>query len=209
MLLEIEVNGTLRKEDVPKGMTMFLTSNSTWHGVVTETWPQFRPTEINVDLTDPTTLNYIILTRNTELLFQNGVESTEDCFWQDILATDCPFKCSVYFNDLPKCRTVKEWNCVRRQMNSDVWTRCMLKKHGLKFRQKDSQLQTYKEGNSSLVRIELWSMQKEIEEEVNVITFPGLIGSLGGSLGLFFGFSMFASFIYAMENGCKWISSKF
>ena len=164
-------------------------------------------TEIKVDFFQPYTMTYIILTRNTELLFQDGVESTENCFWQEILKTNCSFKCCVYFNDLPKCRTVEEWKCIKSQWNSNVWTDCVLKKRGLKFRQKDSNFQIYTEGDTNLIRIELWSMQKEIEEEVDVITFSGLIGSLGGSLGLFFGFSIFATFINSMEHCSKWISS--
>ena len=36
----------------------------------------------------------------------------------------------------------------------------------------------------------LWSMTKEIREEDDIITLPGLIGSVGGSLGMFFGFSI-------------------
>ena len=45
----------------------------------------------------------------------------------------------------------------------------------------------------------MYATQQEIEEEVDVITLPELIGSLGGSLGLFFGFSMLSSFIFFIE----------
>ena len=76
----------------------------------------------------------------------------------------------------------------------------MLKRKALKFRAKDSKVQTYTEDESSKIWIELWSMQQEIEEEVDVITIAELIGSLGGSLGLFFGFSMFASIIFSIQS---------
>ena len=42
-------------------------------------------------------------------------------------------------------------------------------------------------------------MQKVIKEEVSVLTFQDLIGSVGGSLGLFFGFS-FYTVIFACLN---------
>ena len=128
------------------------------------------------------------------------VNSTEDCFWTEVLKTNCSYKCVAYFGDLPKCRTLEEWNCIRYQWSNEVWTNCLLKKKALKFRAKDSKVQTYTEDESSKIWIELWSMQQEIEEEVDVITIAELIGSLGGSLGLFFGFSMFASIIFSIQS---------
>ena len=49
----------------------------------------------------------------------------------------------------------------------------------------------------------MFASQQEIEEEVDVITLPQLIGSLGGSLGLFFGFSILSYFILFIERFLK------
>ena len=67
---EITFEDSLKETDKPKEATIFLTSNSSWHGIVSETWPQFRPTEINIDLTDKQFFKYVALTRNTQLLFK-------------------------------------------------------------------------------------------------------------------------------------------
>ena len=48
----------------------------------------------------------------------------------------------------------------------------------------------------------LHSMKKEIKEEVDIITLPALIGSVGGSLGMFFGFSISTLILFSLE---KWI----
>ena len=201
---DIIFEDSLEEIDKPKRATIFLTSNSTWHGIVSETWPQFRPTEINLDLTDKEYLEYVLLTRNTQMLFHKGVANrTEDCFWAEVLKTNCSYKCMVYFDGFPKCKTIKEWKCIRSQWSPETWTDCLLKKKALKFRAKDSRVQTYTKDKSSKVWIELWSMQQEIEEEVDVITLAELIGSLGGSLGLFFGFSMFASIIFSIQSMMK------
>ena len=40
-----------------------------------------------------------------------------------------------------------------------------------------------------VVNVKLASMKKEIMEDVELLTLSSLIGSLGGSLGMFFGFS--------------------
>ena len=40
------------------------------------------------------------------------------------------------------------------------------------------------------VSVYAFSNSKQIMEEIDVITLSGLIGSVGGSLGMFFGFSI-------------------
>ena len=201
---DIIFEDSLEEIDQPKRATIFLTSNLSWHGIVGETWPQFRPTEININLNEEEYLEFVLLTRNTKLLFHEGVaNSTEDCFWTEVLKTECPYKCIVYFDGFPKCRSIEEWKCIRSQMSPEVWTDCFLKKKAMKFRAKDSRVQTYTKDKASKVWIEIWSFQQEIEEEVDVITLAELIGSLGGSLGLFFGFSMFSAIIFSIQSMMK------
>ena len=182
---------------------MFLTSNTSWHGLALETWPQFRPTEISLDLDGKDTWKYVLLSRNTLLLAKNGVENTEDCLWNDILQTNCSRKCTPYFHKLPNCTKGSEYHCIDKQLPSDVLTRCMMKKRALKFRAKDSNVKFYTGHNSNGVVMSMFASQQEIEEEVDVITLPQLIGSLGGSLGLFFGFSILSYFILFIERFLK------
>ena len=47
---------------------------------------------------------------------------------------------------------------------------------------------------SAVFYISAASKSKQIMEEIDVITLAGLIGSIGGSLGMFFGFS-FTSYL--------------
>ena len=54
-------------------------------------------------------------------------------------------------------------------------------------------------GNNNLsdelhVKVNYFYKSKQIMEEIDVITLAGLIGSIGGSLGMFFGFS-FTSYL--------------
>ena len=46
----------------------------------------------------------------------------------------------------------------------------------------------------------MWSMTTEVKEEVEVITTADLIGSVGGSCGMFFGFSISAYVLFIMEK---------
>ena len=44
---------------------------------------------------------------------------------------------------------------------------------------------------------------KEIQEEIALLTMPDLIGSVGGSLGMFFGFSISATLFYFIDKAIK------
>ena len=198
--LEVKLNDQLKNEDKPNKVSIFFTSNTSWHGVAFEVWPQFRPTEITLDLDEQDSWKYVLLSRNTLLIAKDGVESTENCLWNDILETNCSNKCSPYFSTLPNCNNGSEWYCIEQQLPSDVYTRCVMKKRALKFRAKDSNVKIYKGNKSNGVQVYMYATQQEIEEEVDVITLPELIGSLGGSLGLFFGFSMLTSFFFVIKR---------
>ena len=56
--------------------------------------------------------------------------------------------------------------------------------------------------NSSTIQffMSIQDLQKEIREEVKVITPESFIGSLGGSVGMFFGFSFTATILYMSKK---------
>ena len=56
--------------------------------------------------------------------------------------------------------------------------------------------------NSSSIQffMSIQDLQKEVREEVEAITVESFIGSLGGSVGMFFGFSFTATILYITEK---------
>ena len=48
--------------------------------------------------------------------------------------------------------------------------------------------------------IGVWTFFTHVKEEIYVITFADLIGSLGGSLGMFFGFSISAYTVWLLDS---------
>ena len=58
----------------------------------------------------------------------------------------------------------------------------------------------YEQDNATYLNIDISNSTVEIREEVYFITIEGLIGSLGGSLGMFFGFSIFAYILYLVDK---------
>ena len=57
----------------------------------------------------------------------------------------------------------------------------------------------------TLFEIGIFSFFKLVKEEIDVITFADLIGSLGGSLGMFFGFSISTCVIYLLDKCIMYI----
>ena len=57
--------------------------------------------------------------------------------------------------------------------------------------------------NVTQLQISSASKTKQIMEEIDVITLSGLIGSIGGSLGMFFGFSITSYLSFVIEKLTK------
>ena len=104
-------------------------------------------------------------------------------------------------NNITMCPSTKDWGCVFNQIDIDVWAKCHIKKRAMTYNAVVNNIDTYDESNEfgPLVYVEMWSMLKEIKEEIDVISFASLIGSVGGSLGMFFGFSI-ASYILCLVD---------
>ena len=74
------------------------------------------------------------------------------------------------------------------------------KKKALTYHGDLTKLAKYSTSNATYIEISLLSFAKEVKEEIKVITLSNLIGSLGGSLGMFFGFSISAYVLYLMDK---------
>ena len=61
-------------------------------------------------------------------------------------------------------------------------------------------IEIFEEKDIARFTIHIQTMTKDIREEVDVITTSGLIGSIGGSLGMFFGFSFSGYALYLLDK---------
>ena len=64
------------------------------------------------------------------------------------------------------------------------------------------------EQTKASLRLKLQSMTKEIREETEIVTTPDLIGSVGGSLGMFFGFTIAPNIDIIIEKGKTWVLNR-
>ena len=82
------------------------------------------------------------------------------------------------------------WCIFKEAFKQNLWTMCNEKKKFLSFFGDLTKKSQYHPENDTILRLEIFSLAKEIKEEIDIITLSDLIGSVGGSSGMFFGFSI-------------------
>ena len=205
-------NSSLLKEDKPRNVLFYFTSKDTWQGVLTDIWTQFKPCKVSVSSDFP----FVWFTaRSKEFLKGDGVANSEQCWLEKFQHFNCPVKCQPvsYTSSLPMCNTSEQLFCILDEIEKkNLLGMCHKKKHGLYFEGESMEIENVPVDDGHdwrLLGFSFAEMSKQIEEEVDVITMPGLIGSVGGSLGMFFGFSI-SAFVFCLLDKCvkmKWPSA--
>ena len=99
--------------------------------------------------------------------------------------------------------TRNDYKCMRKHITKDsnAMAHCFKPKRALLYNPFPYPNQRYREVNTSTseVYMSLWTMRKEFRDEIEIIATKDLLGSLGGSMGMFFGFSMSASALYILQ----------
>ena len=177
----------------PRGFYLYLTSNKTWAGIVAENWINFQPTKVYVDF-QTTFVGYKLFV--TQQKFSEGETDISQCQANHNSNCNCS---TVTYANLPLCHATADTVC--KPGYKGWYQDCFKPRMVLTFNPIEFDVENYLPINplSSTVSLILWSMIKEIKEEIPVITTTNFIGSLGGSLGMFFGFSFAAPLIYILR----------
>ena len=173
-----------------------MTSNNTWQSIVRT--GRNTPSKIELDVRS---YNYYAA-QTIEYLFDEGLENSEDCWKTHLKNSNCTL-CQPYsLANLPMCNTSQEVACIKNvAVKHNFWKICNEKKTFLSFYGDLTKVSQYHPpGNDTRLDFFISSLTKEIKEEIDIITLSDLIGSVGGSLGMFFGFSISASAFYFMEK---------
>ena len=196
--LQISISSKLKTEDRPLKVIIYLTSNNTWQGITTSDWPQFTPSKMELDIGNP----YLMQLKPTEYLFSHGVENSEECWKEHILKSKCPIKCKyASFTDLPMCKSRHEAICIAFNGEmGDPWNDCNSRRKAFTYHGELTKKPKFTLSNDTFISIAMLYLRKEVKEEIEVISLSNLIGSLGGSLGMFFGFSISAYALYLMDK---------
>ena len=179
------IDNLKKKKDRPKGFDIYLTSNKTWHGVIGSEWKRFKPTLKSIKFGKQ---NPKLSIRNIEKIYKEGIENSTSCYTDELIKTaNCSFMCDLLnTKDLPECNTFEELKCMYENWN---WIHNCLR-HKVVKSYSPTIRHSIASDYESKVDISFESKESQIVEEIDIISFPSLIGSIGGSLGMFFGFSI-------------------
>ena len=183
--------------DKLSNINVFVASPETWYGIITLSWPFFELKQQSLYFNKL----YWIDMKVTNISYQNGYKSIENCI-ENLMATHngCK-KCSPFFffsksKKLMSCQSIEEnkcwyyWSFYGKNYNE--YKRCLKPRQTTLYNAESKPL---KKSSPRRETVELTftysSDQIKIKEETLIIGTSSYIGSVGGSLGLFLGFSVF------------------
>ena len=191
----IFMSSSLKAIDFPISIQLIFTSNKTWVNVADQSWPQIAPSIQFLKFGQAYSDFSVNL---VEYYFNDGNENITECQTSLALKTNCSTKCHILSGyDLPTCQNSEDFQCVHtmKGIAKKEWTRCqMVKKFNVySIARTDASPPLNAGPQYCNFYVGMYSMVKQIREEIRIISVPDLIGSVGGSLGMFFGFSFAAT----------------
>ena len=196
----IKMNTSLESIDIPEGVQIFLTSNKTWANVADQMWPQILTSSKFLRFE----FHYSELIINlVEHYFKEGNDDITGCLTDLAKKVDCPVKCHILSSvDLPLCNSSKDLRCMLRNTPEAEEADCYMAKKFISYQigRTDSTIFPKTSNFTLEFFMGMYSMMKQVKEEIEVISTPDLIGSVGGSLGMFFGLSITASCSFCLKK---------
>ena len=188
--LTVALNSSLAPMDRPKSVVLHLTSNNTWIGLTDAIWPQFNPMTQIINFEKEYTHIYA---KVVEKYFHEGADrDNKKCIEDLIVASNCSHRCAILsYTNLPLCRSVGELQCIWDHLyaNHGSFTYCFRFKSATTYELQgrvENPFHAEINTSSTTIYLALWTMDRKIHEEVPLLTTEDLIGSIGGSLGMFF-----------------------
>ena len=189
-------------EDVPSHFMLYLTSPDATLSIATEIWAQYLPGTVKFP-SNSTKFSIITYDRAIQYNFKTGVGNSSECMAKVMEESQCN-KC-YYTSSLPLCDSMEDFECLWG--SNKVWQKCLLQKHPVAYLPKLNEYKAYDANFSTPGVFMIVAMTDTIQiiEEIDIITLSGLIGSIGGSLGMFFGFSITPYLSFLIEKITKTI----
>ena len=188
------------QSDIPKSLRVYVMAKESWYGVVAETWPYLKPSEVTFHF-NTSTLFWINLDV-AQLTFKEGHKSIPDCMQNIASKFNCNSMCAPIFLSFlktwPPCQTLDETRCM-----FDAWVHsfysqyknCLKPQKTTIYKTNVVNLEdSFQPRGSVEIGLTFSSDEMEVKEETLMIGLSSFIGSIGGSLGLFLGFSFYTLF---------------
>ena len=210
LYVDITISPELKDQDWPKSINLWFTSDNGWNGFILDDWPYIKPKQFSIPLVKGVKPTWQFKLTQTDHHYMNGVDDFPDCFrkYIDKNSDNCKKCFPIIFNylpDLPPCNTTEEIECISK---ATVLTRkgrykCLNLQKQIEINA-DESYNGVANNNGTGAALKVYSMKdtKIIKEEILVVTIEEFIGSVGGSLGLFLGFS-FLTLLYDIVDSLK------
>ena len=200
--ISIILNQSIDVTDMPESFDLLFLSNQTWLGILDSIWPQIVPQRFKVEFKKEYTT---FLLKTTDQYFQSDKKDIEHCVIYFFQKRNCSYLCNILsFPKLPPCQTAEHNSCMTKGLwDEEEYLDCYKTDKVTSYALHDRmETPLYSDRNvyETEIFIGIFTMEKVIKEEVLVLTLPDLIGSIGGSLGMFFGFSMSTSIFYWLNK---------
>ena len=194
---QVTLKSSLKHKDQPTGFEMYLTSNDTWQGILGDYWI-FQPARISMGFKETYSKQVATLSL-MKVLIRNGVDSQSKCIKNVIFQLEkCGLDCNPwvsYDKERPMCSA----EVFKRNENAEICAEaafsnvtCFKPKELLFYSPIISNPRYHRkvQGPTIEVSLDIINNLTEIREEILITETHDFIGSLGGSLGMFFGFAI-------------------
>ena len=188
--------------DQPRHLVVYLTSPDATLNLAHDIWPQYLPGEVKLSLDESLKKKTVITYRTVEYIWKAGVENSSKCVTEIMEKSECKNNCFyISGSSLPICISAKDHGCIMSYYPQ--WQKCLLQKHAVTYVPKKNENLLYGKSSKVEIKVGAFSKSRQIMEEIDIITLSGLIGSVGGSLGMFFGFSITSYLSFVIERFVK------
>ena len=201
--LVITLNPSLEAMDRPESVVFLYTSGDTWLNILDNVWPQFHPLKSKVNFVKEYT--HLTLQPEEQHFLNHKSNDPIHCLKKMLESRNCSKPCTITsIPGVPICQTSKEYQCAWNGIwSTEMYYHCLMPQEAMTYTMLDRIENAYNKDRNTLetgVWIGIGTLKKIIKEEVFLLNWQDLIGSVGGSLGLFFGFSFSATIVACLNK---------
>ena len=210
------------EDDKPTGVSLYLTSKNTRHNIIMESWPYVEPFTFQKKF-GFRSMVWMKLHQINWKFYEGNPNCNSGCTPKDclnesiLLSNNCtttkkciPIILKNYFinSSLNLCNRNEENSCMygtfsKYFQNSEDFEKCERPQSDIQYTayMKDGQyLNMPNPTNALFISLAHTSKHETIKEEIRIYDTASLIGSLGGTLGLFVGFSFLGVLNYILDR---------
>ena len=209
----IQINISLKNItnlDRPKQLHLFITSKESWFGLITESWPYFKPNKATFNFNDSIDIRHWFDMYVSKVTYKEGLKNIKDCFTNLLSNYNCTIICKPFFFSFlhmkPTCESLDDTKCMYyKWFNSGKayfnYKKCLKPETTTLYDAKPTEIpEDIQKLNAIRLLFTFSSDEVVFKDETLMIGFSSFIGSIGGSLGLFLGFSCFTSITFIIDK---------